>query len=474
MFFSKANRAFVRAFELLLCSDKDGWAMTAAAIRSDWTGRVIEGRFTLLEWLGGSDRSGVFLTELSGPGSQVAAIKLIPVDPLDAEAILAGWALTATLSHPHLMHLLHTGRCQTEINGLVYSVTELAEEVLSEIVPERPLTPRETQEMLTPVLDALFYLHGKGFVHGHLKPSNIMVVGNQLKISGDGLEVMGEVHKQFGPLSIYDAPEVASKGISSPADVWSLGVTLVEALTQHPPVWDRAANREPIVPESIAQPFAGLAQCCLQVDPALRCTLDDVNQARSEPARSLPNQAGNSDKTGTVPARFRGTAFIATVVAVFAAIAVLYLRSYRTPPSLRDVRRHPVTTAIPTPKPATPETPPRSAVQSPVQGTQTEGAVNREVAKRVLPDVPRSASRTIRGTVRVRVRITVDPNGDVSNATLDSLGPSRYFANLALQAAEGWKFNPARVDGQSARRVWILQFDFRQTGIEVTPVETSP
>ncbi|MES2220886.1 MAG: TonB family protein [Acidobacteriota bacterium] len=466
----KANRAFVRAFGLLLCSDKDGWAMTAAAIRSDWTGRVIEGRFTLLKWLGGSDRSGVFLTELSGPGSQVAAIKLIAVDPLEAEAILAGWELTANLSHPHLMHLLHTGRCETEINGLVYSVTELAEEALSEIIPERPLSPREAQEMLTPVLDALFYLHGRGFVHGHLKPSNIMVVGNQLKISGDGLEVMGEVHKQFGPLSIYDAPEVASKEISSPADVWSLGITLVEALTQHPPAWDRSANREPIVPESIAQPFAGLAQCCLQVDPALRYTLDDVNQARSQPARSLPNLAGNFDKTGTVPARFRGTAFIATVIAVFAAIAVLCLRSHRTLPSLRDVRQHPVTTAIPTPRPATPETPPRSVLP----GTQTEGAMNREVVKRVLPDVPRSASRTIRGTVRVRVRITVDPNGDVSNATLDSLGPSRYFANLALQAAQEWKFKPAQVDGQLVRRVWILQFDFRQTGTEVTQVETSP
>ena len=78
-----------------------------------------------------------------------------------------------------------------EINGLVYSVTEFAEEVLSEIIPERPLSPRETQEMLSPVLDALIYLHGKGFVHGHLKPSNIMVVGNQLKISGDGLRGHG-------------------------------------------------------------------------------------------------------------------------------------------------------------------------------------------------------------------------------------------------------------------------------------------
>jgi TonB family protein len=451
--------------------------MTAAVILSDWTGRVIDGRFTLLKWLGGSDRSGVFLTELSGPGSQEAAIKLIPADPLDAEAHLAGWALTATLSHPHLMHLFHTGHCQTEINGLVYSVTEFAEEVLSEIIPERPLSPCETQEMLIPVLDALFYLHGKGFVHGHLKPANIMVVGNQLKISGDGLGVMGEVHKRFGALSIYDAPEVASKAISSAADVWSLGVTLVEALTQHPPDWDRSANREPIVPESIAQPFAGLAQCCLQVDPARRCTLDDVNKTRSAPAGPLPNLAGNSDKTGTVSAKFRVTPLIATVVvviAVAAAIAALYLRSHRTPPSLHDVRRQPMAAAIPIPKPATPEMLPRSAVQSPVQGTQTEGTVNGEVAKRVLPDVPRSASRTIRGTVRVRVRITVDPSGDVSKATFDSLGPSKYFANLALQAAQGWKFKPAQVDDQSVRRVWILQFDFKQTGTEVTPVEASP
>jgi TonB family protein len=74
----------------------------------------------------------------------------------------------------------------------------------------------------------------------------------------------------------------------------------------------------------------------------------------------------------------------------------------------------------------------------------------------------------------VRVRITVDPNGNVSNAALDSLGPSRYFANLALQAAQDWKFKPAQVDGQSVRRVWILKFDFRQTGTEVTQVETSP
>ena len=213
--------------------------MTAPAIRSDWVGRVIDGRFTLLQWLGGSGWSGVFLTQLHEPRSRKAAIKLIPADAGDAETYIAGWAATKSLSHPHLMSPLHTGRYQIDAAVLLYAVTEYAEEVLSEIIPERPLTPSETKEMLAPVLDALSYLHGKGFVHGHLKPSNIMAVDEQVKLSGDSLQVTGEPGKRSMTLTVYDAPEVATETISPAGDVWSLGVLLVEALTQNPPVWDR-------------------------------------------------------------------------------------------------------------------------------------------------------------------------------------------------------------------------------------------
>ena len=435
--------------------------MTTAAIRSDWVGRIIDGRFTLLQWLGGSEWSGVYLTELQGPRSQKAAIKLIPADAGDAEAYIAGWAVTTTLSHPHLMRLFHSGRCQVDSAGLLYVVTEYAEEVLSEIIPERPLTPREAKEMLAPVLDALFYLHEKGFVHGHLKLSNIMVVDNQVKLSGDSLEVTGELGKHFPALRVYDAPEVAIERISPAADVWSLGVTLVEALTQHPPVWDRSTNRDPAVPESIPQPFANIAQECLRFDPARRCTLSDV-RARLEPARSLPNPA---HKTGrTVPAKLRMTALIAAVLVLLAVIAALQLRSHQTRPSLPTGKQRPV--------PTTAVLPP----QSPVPGTQTSKsvAVMGAVAERVLPDVPRSASMTIQGKVEVRIRVTVDPSGDVSDAAFDSPGVSKYFANLALQAARNWRFKPAQVDDQAVTSVWILRFQFRQTGTEVTPVEASP
>ncbi len=413
----------------------------------------------MLRWLGGSGWSDVFLTELQGQGSGKAAIKIIPADATNAEAYVAGWAATTTISHPHLIHVFYTGRCQINNAQLLYAVMEYAEEDLSQILPERPLTPAEAREMLPPVLDALSYLHEKGFVHGHLKPSNIMVIDDQLKLSWDNLHVAGEFRTHLPAPTIYNAPEVTTGAISPAADVWSLGVTLVEALTQQLPVWDRSTQRETVLPKSIPLPFSDIARECLHSDPVRRCTLSDV-KARLEPARSLPEPAS---KTGSaVPAKLRVTALIAAALALLSVIAALELRSREIRPSVTTEKQQPAST-IATPRP-----------QSPPPKTQTSGVVKGAVAERVLPDVSRNASKTIQGKVKVRIRVTVDPNGNVSNVKFDSPGPSRYFANLAWQAARHWKFTPARVDGQTVASIWILRFQFGQTKSDVTPVEASP
>jgi TonB family protein len=402
----------------------------------------------------------VFLTELQGHPLQKAAIKLIPADATDAEARIAGWVVTTTLSHPHLMYLLYAGRFQIDTTPLLYAVTEYAEEVLSEILPERPLTPPEAGEMLDPVLDARSYLHGKGVVHGHLKPSNIMVVDNRLKLSCDGLHLAGAPGKCSSALSVYDAPEAATEHISPATDVWSLGVTLVEALTQHPPAWDRSTHRQPIVPESVPQPFAGIAQECLQPDLERRCTLSDV-KARLEPAPSLPAPASKTGKAA--PTKLRVTAFAASLLVLIAVAATLLLRSHHVKPSFTAGEKLVLT--IPAPPP-----------QSPGPGTQSfKGAVVKgRVAEQVLPDILPIARDSIRGQVNLTIRVTVDPRGDVLNATFDSPGPSKYFAKVALQAAQHWRFEPAQVDGQAVSSVWILQFQFTQAATEVTPVEASP
>jgi TonB family protein len=99
---------------------------------------------------------------------------------------------------------------------------------------------------------------------------------------------------------------------------------------------------------------------------------------------------------------------------------------------------------------------------------QAEESSRREIVQQVLPEVPRSAANTIHGRVRVRVRVTLDPSGNVGKASFNSPGPSKYFANLAMQAARKWKFATGQVDGRNVPNEWILQFEFRRTGTKAS------
>ena len=448
--------------------------MSGISIGGDWVGRVIDGKFTLLRWLGGTERSGVFLAERENYQARRAALKLILADGVDASACLARWAAAKNLSDPHLICVIDAGQCVIDGTDLLYVVTEYADEVLAEVLPGRPLTPEEAKEMLEPMLGALSYLHGKGLVHGHLKPSNILAVHDELKLSADCLDTAGRARETSSPLSIYDAPEAGADPISPAADIWSLGIMLVEALTQHPPVWDRSTGREVVLPESIPQPFVGIARECLRIDPARRCTLGDI-KARLAPGESSLEQPAPKE-TETTPAAvgesvpaaalepveaieteigsgsLRLKVIVAAVVVLIAVVVALWLRPHQTRPS------SPVATA------------PHQVSALKPQGAPVKGAV----AHRVLPDVPESASATIEGHVRVRVRLQVDREGNVAKATFDYPGPSQYFARLAINAARQWKFKPAQADGQPVPSMWILHFQFAQTGLVVTPVEVSP
>ena len=445
-------------------------AVSSAILGSDCVGRVVDGRFTLLRRLGGTEQSSVFLTELVGDPVQQAAIKLTPAYSVDAKARIAQWATASTLSHPHLMRLLYAGRCEFGREDLLYVVTEYAEEVLSEILPQRPLTPVETRDMLGSVVDALAYLHGQGFMHGHLKPSNIMVVGDQLKLSVDRLHAADDPGRASPSLGSYDGPEAAAGKMSPAADVWSLGVVLVEALTQKPavwdPIWDRMRGRDPVLPASLPQPFSALARECLQVDPARRPTLNGIRAylepaqpqpARSKPARPAPARpaepAGSS--AATAPSRTSVMIVAGAVLVVGVTIAAVIIGSHHGRPSVLVVPQS--------------SAPPPAATQ-PLKASVVKGAV----AYQAVPHVPQHISDDIQGRIRVGIRVQVDPDGKVSDATIDLQGPSRYFANQALQAARDWKFRPARVDGRAVASTWTLQFRFGQTGTTITPTETSP
>lgn len=422
---------------------------TAVAIDS-WRGQLVDGKFPLLERLGGSERSDVFLTELPGQGLQKAVIKLIPADNRSPERTISCWEAIAKLSHPHLVRIFHVGRCKINSAALLYVVMEYAEEDLSQILPSRPLTPAEAGDMLRALVDVLAFLHERGFVHCRLTPSNVMAVDDRLKISSDTLQRSREQSDIPAELRAYDAPEIASGKISPAADVWSLGITLVAALTQKPPAWDRSTKSDPLLAESIPEPFHQIAHECLRLDASQRCTLEQI-KARLQPA---PVSVRSKSRTGVlIPAQ------IGLIVLLAGLWLVGHRGSIKAPQKTAQQGKHVSTVTPPPPAPAVK-----------VQTGMVQGAVS----ERVIPNVSQGARNTIQGKIRVTVGLVVDTAGEVSEATLERPGPSKYFARQALAAARRWRFQPAQLDGKSVPSKWTIQFRFGRSGTEAIPSEKSP
>ncbi len=239
-----------------------------------WEGQAVDG-FPLRKYLGGSDHSAVYLTQLNSSGEQKAAIKFIPADT-SAYAQLAKWRVAGELTHPHLLQLIRVGRCELANTNFLYVVMEYAEENLSEILPQRALEPDEVRQVLESAVEALTYLHAQGLAHTRIKPGNILAAGDQLKLSSDTLSEIGSATSASSQPGIYAAPESATAPISPTADVWSLGVTLVEALTQRTPLL--RGQMDVVLPvETIPAPYLEITRRCLQADPSRRATLKEIS-----------------------------------------------------------------------------------------------------------------------------------------------------------------------------------------------------
>jgi TonB family protein len=427
-----------------------------------WEGQIVDGKFPLRCWLGGSDHSAMFLTEVD---SAKAAVKLVAADTLDANLQLLRWQQAAQLLHPHLMRLLTQGRCQIGGAPLLYLVMEYAEENLFEILLQRALTSGETQDLLQSVVDALAYLHGKGFVHGHIQPSNILAQGNQVKLSVDSIRASGQPSDSAARGSVYAAPELNTEVLSPAVDVWSLGVTMVAALTQRPPASDPTGHKEAEIPASVPEPFRSIARACLRRDPKQRWTIAEIKsrlKTVSPVAAAPPPIESKASRPG----------FLIPVVAILLLAGVFVgskLLSHHEEPSVENTGKTEQPSAVPSAPAVQPSVSP--PVTSPAHSAPTRTTLRGEVKRQVLPTVPQSARNTIQGKVRVGVRVQVDPSGRVSSATLASPGPSKYFAKLALKAAQQWQFTPPQQNGQPASSAWLLRFQFGRTGTQVSPTQ---
>lgn len=490
-----------------------------------WQGHVINGAYPLGRYLGCSDHSGVFLTRSPVHSRSDIAIKLVPANRALAEFQLPRWKRAAGLIHPHLLRLFEWGGCQLDGSPYLYLLMEYADQTLAQLLPRRALTEDEAREMLIPVLEALTFLHERSLVQGQLKPANVLVVGDRLRLASDAIRRLGESRPNAQAPTVYDPPESLPGTGSAAGDIWALGISLCEALARRPPLLTSERGAGLTLPADLSPRFREVVARCLSPAPQDRPgvsellawargrastaagTVSGQPAVPDQPAASAPPTvpaasarpaASPAPAPLTAPAERAGSAIAATPALPHVDLqpapfvpAVALLSKRRVPIAVvlgvalivalgwagSHLFRRQAGSAAPPLAPqhhralASPTSGAAASapakVQTPVSANSTGaprgigGIVSSNPLREVIPDVPLSARRTIHGHIKVWVRVIVEQDGSVLAALLDLPGPSRYFQRLALQAAKKWTFPPAP---SSSRRLLQIRFEFSRDG----------
>jgi len=196
---------------------------------------VLGGRYRIVRLLGRGGMSDVYEAFDESTGNDVAIKIVRSSDPEFGRRLAQEARVLESFEHPGLIRLLDIGA----VGGEDYLVMELiAGQTLAETLREGALTSRETADLGARLADALAYVHERGVVHRDVKPSNIL-----LSASGDAW--LGD----FGIARLHEAPTMTATGttmgtvsymapeqlenhqVGPAADIWSLGIILLECLT---------------------------------------------------------------------------------------------------------------------------------------------------------------------------------------------------------------------------------------------------
>ncbi|WCJ44579.1 Mitogen-activated protein kinase kinase kinase 1 [Euphorbia peplus] len=159
------------------------------------------------------------------------------------------------------------------------------------------------------ILHGLKYLHDRNVIHRDIKCANILVdADGSVKLADFGLAKATKVNdvKSCKGTAFWMAPEVVNNrkthGYGLPADIWSLGCTVLEMLTRQIPysnfecmqaLFRIGRGIPPTVPDSLSQEARDFILQCLQVNPDDRPT---AGQLLEHPflKQSLSTSSGSS------------------------------------------------------------------------------------------------------------------------------------------------------------------------------------
>lgn len=268
-------------------------------------GRVIAGRYLLLNRLGSGGMGHVWLAHDQRLACEVALKEIVFRDPAEADEREARVAraraearhAAGLRGHPHVV----TVHDVLEHEGLPWIVMEYVAGAvnLRDLVDRHgPLAPAECARIGLAVLDALTAGHERGVMHRDVKPANILLASDRtgapygrVLLTDYGISVQpdaGEPRYTLASVLVgtsgYLAPERVTGGAPTPAaDLFSLGCTLYYGVEGRAP-FDRESHLAEITAVVMEEPRpAGRAGA---LEPVLRALLEKDPQRRMSAAQA--------------------------------------------------------------------------------------------------------------------------------------------------------------------------------------------
>jgi eukaryotic-like serine/threonine-protein kinase len=218
--------------------------------RDPFIGRIIDGRYRVIERIGSGGMGVVYRVEHQRMG-KIAAMKVLHNDLVGDRDVIKRFRREAEavskLTHPNTVQTFDFGSA----DDAQYLVMEYVRgEDLGQIVRTAgPIPFRKVAPIIMQVCEALGEAHELGIIHRDLKPENVLVTHakdghDHAKVLDFGLATIAEREdgaditgkNQIAGTPYYMSPEqIRGESLDARSDIYSLGGVMYKVLTGEPP-----------------------------------------------------------------------------------------------------------------------------------------------------------------------------------------------------------------------------------------------
>ncbi|KAM5575938.1 mitogen-activated protein kinase kinase kinase 1 [Rosa sericea] len=214
-------------------------------------------------------------------------------------------ALLSQFEHENIVQYYGTQKDESRFYIFLELVTKGS---LQKLYQTYHLTDSHVSVYTRQILQGLKYLHDRRVIHRDIKCANLLVHANgSVKLADFGLAKTIKMNdiKSCQGTAYWMAPEVVnrkSQGYGLPADIWSLGCTVLEMLTGMVPysnlewmqaLWKIGKGEPPLVPDSLSKEAQDFIRLCLQVKPDNRPTAAQLLKHPFVNKPLLPTSSGS-------------------------------------------------------------------------------------------------------------------------------------------------------------------------------------